>query len=116
MAPSRHRCANLVAIEPTNRSHPHADYHDRPRPRQDVFQVHGVDAAGNDDRRAARRVRKRRIALGLSLQEMAARAGVSYQAAHKYETGINRMSVGRLVTIATARSAPRQARYWRRSS
>lgn len=47
---------------------------------------------------AARRVRERRIALGLTLQEMAARAGVSYQGAHKYETGINRMSVGRLVT------------------
>ena len=54
------------------------------------------------DLAAAQRVRERRIALGLSLQEMAARAGVSYQAAYKYETGINRMSVGRLVAIATA--------------
>ena len=62
-----------------------------------------VKPRSNDyDLGAARRVRERRIALGLTLQEMAARAGVSYQGAHKYETGINRMSVGRLVTIATA--------------
>jgi transcriptional regulator with XRE-family HTH domain len=62
-----------------------------------------VKPRSNDhDLATARRVRKRRIALGLSLQEMAARAGVSYQAAYKYETGINRMSVGRLVAIATA--------------
>jgi len=54
------------------------------------------------DLAAARRVRESRIALGLTLQEMAVRAGVSYQAAHKYETGINRMSVGRLVAIASA--------------
>ena len=58
--------------------------------------------SSNYDLTAARRVRERRIVLGLSLQEMAARAGVSYQAAHKYETGTNRMSVGRLVTIAAA--------------
>jgi transcriptional regulator with XRE-family HTH domain len=51
---------------------------------------------------AAQRVRERRTALGLTLQEMATRAGVSYQAAYKYETGVNRMSVGRLVTIAIA--------------
>jgi DNA-binding XRE family transcriptional regulator len=62
-----------------------------------------VKPRSNDyDLAAAQRVRECRIALGLTLQEIAARAGVSYQAAYKYETGVNRMSVGRLVTIATA--------------
>ena len=62
-----------------------------------------VKPRSNDcDLAAAQRVRARRIALGLTLQEMATRAGVSYQAAYKYETGVNRMSVGRLVTIAIA--------------
>ena len=62
-----------------------------------------VKPRSNDyDLTAARRVRERRIALGLTLREMAASAGVSYQAAYKFERGLNRMSVGRLVTISTA--------------
>src|SRR5690606_24190927 len=40
-------CQSVVAVEAsTRRSHPHGDYHDRPRLGQEHFQVHAVDAAG----------------------------------------------------------------------
>lgn len=38
--------------------------------------------------------------LGLSQQQMADLIGVTYQQAHKYERGINRISAGRLYEIA----------------
>ena len=38
--------------------------------------------------------------LGLSQQQMANLIGVTYQQAHKYERGINRISAGRLFEIA----------------
>ena len=40
--------------------------------------------------------------LGLTQQELAALIGVTYQQAHKYEKGINRIAAGRLFTIAQA--------------
>jgi len=40
--------------------------------------------------------------LGLTQQQMAELIGVTYQQAHKYETGINRISAGRLYQIAKA--------------
>ena len=48
------------------------------------------------------RIRQRRIMLGLTQQQMAELIGVTYQQAHKYETGINRISAGRLYHIAKA--------------
>jgi transcriptional regulator with XRE-family HTH domain len=48
------------------------------------------------------RIRQRRIMLGLTQQQMAELIGVTYQQAHKYETGINRISAGRLYQIAQA--------------
>ena len=48
------------------------------------------------------RMRDRRAALGLTQQQMGKLIGVSYQQAHKYETGINRISAGRLLAIANA--------------
>ncbi len=38
--------------------------------------------------------------MGLSQQQMADMIGVTYQQAHKYERGINRISAGRLFEIA----------------
>ena len=38
----------------------------------------------------------------MTLQELAAAAGIGYQQCHKYETGANRMSIGRLYTLAEA--------------
>ena len=40
--------------------------------------------------------------LGLTQQQMAELIGVTYQQAHKYEKGINRVAAGRLYHIARA--------------
>src|SRR5271169_3208235 len=52
------------------------------------------------------RIRERRIMLGLTQQQLAEMIGVTYQQAHKYERGINRVSAGRLFEISRALSAP----------
>ena len=44
--------------------------------------------------------------MGLSQQQMADIIGVTYQQAHKYEHGINRVSAGRLCEIAQALNVP----------
>ena len=54
------------------------------------------------DRYVGARIRERRIMLGLTQQEMAELIGVTYQQAHKYERGINRVSAGRLYDISQA--------------
>src|SRR3954453_15804428 len=54
------------------------------------------------DRHVARRKRERRLALGLTQQQVAERIGVSYQQAYKYEKGENCISVGHLRRIAVA--------------
>ena len=48
------------------------------------------------DRHVGARVRERRIMLGFTQQQLADLIGVTYQQAHKYERGINRVSAGRL--------------------
>ena len=48
------------------------------------------------DGRVGGRIRERRIMLGLTQQQLAEMIGVTYQQAHKYERGINRVSAGRL--------------------
>jgi transcriptional regulator with XRE-family HTH domain len=54
------------------------------------------------DRYVGARIRERRILLGLTQQQMADLIGVTYQQAHKYEKGINRVAAGRLYSIAQA--------------
>jgi transcriptional regulator with XRE-family HTH domain len=54
------------------------------------------------DRYVGARIRERRILLGLTQQQMAELIGVTYQQAHKYEKGINRVASGRLYNIARA--------------
>ena len=44
--------------------------------------------------------------LGLSQQQMAEMIGVTYQQAHKYERGINRISAGRLFDISQVLGVP----------
>ncbi|HLY58110.1 MAG TPA: helix-turn-helix transcriptional regulator, partial [Stellaceae bacterium] len=46
------------------------------------------------DRHVGARIRERRIMLGLTQQQLADLIGVTYQQAHKYERGINRVSAG----------------------
>jgi transcriptional regulator with XRE-family HTH domain len=63
-------------------------------------------AAEDPDVHIGRRIRERRLMLGLSQQQLAAMIGVTYQQAHKYETGLNRVSAGRLFRIAEALQVP----------
>jgi transcriptional regulator with XRE-family HTH domain len=55
---------------------------------------------GDVDAMVAERIRARRLMLGISQNQLAAAIGVTYQQAHKYECGINRISAGRLYQIA----------------
>ena len=54
------------------------------------------------DRYVGVRIRERRILLGFTQQQMADLIGVTYQQAHKYEKGINRVAAGRLYSIGRA--------------
>ena len=65
----------------------------------------GRSTAAIDDHVGAR-IRERRIMLGLTQQQLAEMIGVTYQQAHKYERGINRVSAGRLYEIARVLNAP----------
>jgi transcriptional regulator with XRE-family HTH domain len=47
-------------------------------------------------------MRDRRVMLGLTQQQMAELISVTYQQAHKYEKGINRVAARRLYKIAKA--------------
>ncbi len=58
------------------------------------------------DRHVGTRIRERRIMLGLSQQQLAVMIGVTYQQAHKYERGLNRISAGRLYDIAQVLNVP----------
>jgi transcriptional regulator with XRE-family HTH domain len=58
------------------------------------------------DRHVGARLRERRILLGLTQQRLAALIGVTYQQAHKYEKGINRITAGRLSSLAQALGVP----------
>ena len=62
--------------------------------------------ANDTDRHVGARFRERRIMLGYSQQQMAELVGVTYQQAHKYERGINRISAGRLYEIAQVLGVP----------
>jgi len=44
--------------------------------------------------------------LGLTQQQLADLIGVTYQQAHKYERGINRVSAGRLFEVSQVLSVP----------
>ena len=60
-----------------------------------------VDTRGAD-REIGARIRRRRRGLGLTQQDLANSAGVSYQQIQKYERGTNRVSASRLYLISTA--------------
>jgi transcriptional regulator with XRE-family HTH domain len=82
-------------------------------------ELHAVRRAVADDDRASRmtrrigqrspteldsavgqRIRRRRIALGISLQELSQRVGVSGPQVHRYENGTTRIAASRLIAIA----------------
>src|SRR6266404_6267927 len=65
----------------------------------------GRSTAAIDDHFGGR-IRERRIMLGLTQQQLAEMIGVTYQQAHKYERGINRVSATR-PRLATGLRGPR---------
>jgi transcriptional regulator with XRE-family HTH domain len=62
--------------------------------------------ADDIDRFVGEKIRERRIMLGLTQQELAHGIGVTYQQAHKYEQGVNRVSAGRLFEISRMLNTP----------
>jgi transcriptional regulator with XRE-family HTH domain len=72
----------------------------------DVAETRPTARASSTDRQVGARIRERRIMLGLSQQQLAQMIGVTYQQAHKYERGLNRISAGRLFEIAQVLSVP----------
>src|SRR3954467_13647937 len=54
------------------------------------------------DRHVGAKVRERRLALGLTQQQLAELVGTTYQQAHKYEKGVNRIAARRLHVLAGA--------------
>jgi transcriptional regulator with XRE-family HTH domain len=75
----------------------------------DLQDVPSAQAAGSKkvdkvDQYVGLRIRERRLMMGLSQSDLAGKIGVTYQQAHKYERGVNRISAGRLAVIATALS------------
>jgi transcriptional regulator with XRE-family HTH domain len=54
------------------------------------------------DHHIGARLRRLRISKGLTQQQMADLIGVTYQQAHKYENGVNRIAAGRLYIVAQA--------------
>jgi transcriptional regulator with XRE-family HTH domain len=74
-----------------------------------------ADSAGSErpgqranaaDRHVGARIRERRVMMGLSQQQLAKMIGVTYQQAHKYERGLNRISAGRLFEIGQVLGVP----------
>ena len=68
----------------------------------------GRSTVGMIDGYVSGRIRERRIMLGLTQQQLAEMIEVSYQQAHKYERGVNRVSAGKAPPLA--HSARRQSR------
>ena len=65
-----------------------------------------VNRSTDTDRHVGIRIREQRVMLGLSQQQVTELIGVTYQQAHKYERGINRISAGRLFEIAQVLRVP----------
>lgn len=65
-----------------------------------------MDGTQEIDSLVSKRLLELRVTLGLSQQQLAEMIGVTYQQAHKYEKGINRISAGRLAAIAAALDVP----------
>jgi transcriptional regulator with XRE-family HTH domain len=85
--------ADRVAERETGREPPGAGHRGRPP---------GRSRAQDVDRHVGARVRERRVMLGLTQQQLAELIGTTYQQAHKYEKGVNRISAGRLHRAAQA--------------
>lgn len=54
------------------------------------------------DRIVGARIRQRRTHIGMTMQMLGEKVGISYQQIMRYERALNRLPVARLVAIATA--------------
>ena len=70
-------------------------------------------APGSIDAYISLRMRERRLALGLTLADVAAMLGVSVTQIAKYENGKNRVSAARLFDICEALELPLEAMFER---
>lgn len=61
---------------------------------------------GEIDRRVGSRLRERRGLLGLTMEQLGQRVGVTYQQVYKYEVGKNRISAVRLHDLARTLHVP----------
>ncbi len=66
----------------------------------------GGRKAESVDRHVGEQICARRLALGMSLEELAKAIGVTYQQVQKYEQGGNRVSASTLFRISRALSVP----------
>ncbi len=66
----------------------------------------GGRKAESVDRHVGEQICARRLALGMSLEELAKAIGVTYQQVQKYEQGGNRVSAAMLFRISRALSVP----------
>ena len=57
-------------------------------------------AANAVDKKVGQRVRSRRLEIGMSQERLAELLGVTFQQVQKYEKGVNRIAVSRLLDIA----------------
>ncbi len=64
--------------------------------------------AGAVDQIVGYNIRTERVRRGMSQQDLADAIGITYQQAHKYERGINRVSAGRLYEISKVLGLPVQ--------
>lgn len=58
------------------------------------------------DLHVGRRIRDRRVIIGLSQEKLARAIGVTFQQVQKYERGVNRLGASRLFETATALGVP----------
>ena len=63
-------------------------------------------ATGRHDNELGIRIRLRRVELGISQSDLAAKLGVTFQQVQKYEKGVNRVGASRLQQVATALDVP----------
>jgi transcriptional regulator with XRE-family HTH domain len=69
----------------------------------------GIKRAGPVDAIVGRRMRTRRLLLGMTQTQLARQLGVSFQQVQKYENGTNRVGAGRLVQITQVLGLPLDA-------
>ena len=72
----------------------------------DYSDTKGAQSAARIDQYVGERIRRRRVLLGFTQEQLGGVLEISYQQIQKYETGSNRVSAGRLYQIAQRLDVP----------